>query len=160
MEHARAIRVAEDQLRSKPFSLCRSATPSANPFRFCRSKTTSYLHILQLLKIPWIQWFVGKSRLTLFVSADPQMQGEECALRSPGVGRAIPHVPTNVPSCISSFFTYLRKPPASKPTVFTYLRNNGGGGGAIPMIDSKHGAPQLSSLQPHPLLPRIRRGVY
>ena len=76
MEYDIAIRAAEDQLRTKLFSFCRSTTPSANPFRFCRSKTTSDLHILRLLKLPWNQSFAGKSYLSLVVPADPQMRGE------------------------------------------------------------------------------------
>jgi hypothetical protein len=153
MEFAIAIRAAEDQLRSKPFSFCRSTTLSSNPFHFCRSETTSYLHILNLLKVTWNQWFAGKSHLSLFVSADPQMRGEGRALRSlpvrqagPGArGGACPPKParpaggrcvggrsavSKAKACLSiSRVIYgMRKPPPHKPPVFNYLRNNSGGG--------------------------------
>jgi len=132
MGHARAIRAVESQLRSKPFGLCRFTAPSANPSRFCRCKITSYLHILRDSKFRRIT-----RRIRSCASSAPK---SFCFCRSTNVGgrdlpsealrrRAIPPIRASVLSCISFFFTYLRKRLTSKPIVFSYLRNYEGEGG-------------------------------
>ena len=140
MEHDRAIRAAEDQLRTKLFSFCRSTTPSANPCRFCRSKTTPDLHILQLLKLPRNQWFAEKLHLSLLVSADPQMGG-----------RRGTRILTRVLYCISFSFKRLCKSSTHKPTVFSRLRKYEGEGAP----------PRLTSLcSPRTLYFRASAGAY
>src|SRR5208282_664104 len=54
---------------------CTSATPVCKSFSFCRSEIPSYLHIPQLPKLPWNQWFARKCRLNPFLSAHPKSRG-------------------------------------------------------------------------------------
>src|SRR5271170_5739047 len=49
--------------------------PACKSRSFCTYKTTSHLHIPQLLKVPQFQCFALKSLLTLLLSADARMQG-------------------------------------------------------------------------------------
>src|SRR5271154_2579532 len=58
-----------------PFGMCRSTHPLSNSRSFCTYKTTSHLHIPQLLKVPQFQCFAPKSLVTLLASADARMQG-------------------------------------------------------------------------------------
>src|SRR5208283_4825171 len=94
MERARPSR--RRLLRPNPFGMCRSKHSFANSFSLCRCKTTSYLHILHQLKVPYFQSFANLSGLTHLVCVDTKSTGGggpalRCLALAAKEGRDIEH---------------------------------------------------------------------